>query len=60
MRRCVRIDRAVRLVGKEIIEPPSFHGINDLDEFLTSYEEEVSDISIFLALDITLKATPTR
>jgi hypothetical protein len=59
-RRCTRIDRAVRWVGTEIREPPSFHGINDLEEFLTKYEEEVSDNQRLLALDITLKATPAR
>jgi len=42
----------------EIREPPSFHGINDLEEFLTRYEDKVSDIQRLLALDIALKATP--
>jgi hypothetical protein len=31
-----------------------------LEEFLTRYEEEVSDSQRLLALDITLKATPAR
>jgi hypothetical protein len=39
--RCARIDCAVRWVGTEIKEPPSFHGINDLEELLTRYEDEV-------------------
>jgi hypothetical protein len=30
-RKCARIDRAVRWVGTEIREPPSFHGLNDLE-----------------------------
>jgi hypothetical protein len=38
---CTRIDYVVRWVGTEIREPPSFHGVNDLEEFLTKYEEEV-------------------
>jgi hypothetical protein len=42
MRRCARIDRIVRWVGTEIREPPSFHGINDLEIFLAQYEDEVS------------------
>jgi hypothetical protein len=29
-RRCARIDHAIRWVGTEIREPPSFHGVNDL------------------------------
>jgi hypothetical protein len=39
MRRCARIDHAVRWIGTEIIEPPSFHGLNDLETFLTQYED---------------------
>jgi hypothetical protein len=30
-RRCARIDCAVRWVGTKIREPPSFHGVNDLE-----------------------------
>jgi hypothetical protein len=59
-RRCARIDRAVRWVGTEIREPPSFHGVNDLEEFLTKYEEEVLENQRLLSLDIALKATPAR
>jgi hypothetical protein len=40
-RRCARIDRTVRWIGIEIKEPPSFHGLNDLETFLTLYEDEV-------------------
>ena len=40
-RRCARIERAVRWVGTKIREPPSFYGINDLEEFLTRYKDEV-------------------
>ena len=34
-RRCARIDHAVRWVGMEIREPPSFHRVNDLEALLT-------------------------
>jgi hypothetical protein len=60
MRRCARIDRAVRWVGTEIREPPSFHGINDLETFLTQYEDAVLENQRLLALDLALKATPAR
>jgi hypothetical protein len=30
-RRCTRIDFAVRWVGTKIMEPPTFHGLNDLE-----------------------------
>jgi hypothetical protein len=42
-RRCTRIDCAVRWVGTKIREPPRFHGVNDLEAFLTWYEDEVLD-----------------
>jgi hypothetical protein len=32
--------------------------LNDLEEFLTKYEEEVLENQRFLALDISLKETP--
>jgi hypothetical protein len=34
-RRCARIDHIVRWVGTKIREPPSFHGVNELESFLT-------------------------
>jgi hypothetical protein len=60
MRRCSRIDRAVRWVGTEIREPPSFHGLNDLEKFLTQYEYEVLENRRLLSLDLSHKATPAR
>jgi hypothetical protein len=59
-RRCARIDRAVRWVGMKIREPPSFHGINDLEIFLVEYEAKVSENQRLLALDKALKATLAR
>jgi hypothetical protein len=60
MRICARIDRAVRWVGTEIREPPSFHGLNDLETLLTQYEDKVLENQRLLALDLALKATPAR
>jgi hypothetical protein len=59
-RRCARIDRAIIWVGIEIREPPSFHGVNDLETFLAQYEDEVLENQRLLALDLALKATPAR
>jgi hypothetical protein len=56
-RRHARIDHAVRWVGIEIREPTQFHGLNDLEKFLTKYEEEVLYKQRLLALDISLKET---
>jgi hypothetical protein len=49
----------VRWVGIEIREPLNFHGVNDLEELLTCYEDEVLENQRLLALDIALKATPS-
>jgi len=49
-----------RWVGTEVREPPSFHEINNLEEFLTIYEDEVLDSQRLLALNIALKDTPAR
>jgi hypothetical protein len=40
-RRYARIDHVVRCIGTKIREPPSFHGLNDLETFLTQYEDKV-------------------
>jgi predicted 2-oxoglutarate/Fe(II)-dependent dioxygenase YbiX len=59
-RRCARIDHTVRWVGTKIREPPKFHGLNELEEFIKKYEEEVLGNQRILALDIALKETPAR
>jgi hypothetical protein len=59
-RRCERIDRIVRCVGTKRREPPNFHGLNDLEEFLKKYEEEVLENQMLLALDIVLTETPAK
>jgi hypothetical protein len=48
------------LVGTKIREPSSFHGLNDLEEFLKKKVEEVLDNQRLLNLDIALKETPAR
>jgi hypothetical protein len=60
MRRCARIDRAVWWIGIEIREPPSFHGLNYLEKFLTQYEDEVLENQRLLSLDLSLKSRPAR
>jgi hypothetical protein len=57
---CAKIDRAVRWVGTKIREPPSFHGVNGLEDFLTKYEEEVLENQRILSLDISINATPAK
>jgi hypothetical protein len=59
-RRCTRIDRAIRWVGTKIRELLNFHGINDLEEFLTRYEDEFLENQWLLAVEIALKETLAR
>ena len=57
---CARIECAVRWVSTKVMEPTTFHGLNDLEEFLTNYEEEFFKNQRFLSLDISLKETSAR
>jgi hypothetical protein len=59
-RRCARIDYTIRWVGSKIREPPNFHGLNELEELLTKYEQEVLENHRILSLYISLKETPSR
>jgi hypothetical protein len=60
MRRCERIYCAIWWIGTKLKEPPSFHGLNDMETFLTQYEDEVLENQRLLALDLSLKTTPAR
>ena len=50
----------LRWVGTEVREPPTFYGLNYLEEFFMKYEVEFMENQRLLALDIDLKATPVR
>jgi hypothetical protein len=41
---CARMTRALRWVGIEVREPPTFYGRNDLEEILTKFELEFFEI----------------
>jgi hypothetical protein len=56
-RRCTGIECVVRWVGTKLREPPTFHGLNDLEELLTNYDEQVLENHRLLSLDISLKET---
>jgi hypothetical protein len=47
-------------MGTKIREPPNFHGVNDLEKFLTRYKDEVLENQRLLSLDIALKETHVR
>ena len=60
MRKCVRIKIFLRWVGTEVFDIPSCKGLPNLDTFFTEFEDKVLEPQQFLALDLSLKATPTR
>jgi hypothetical protein len=39
-------------------KPPTFYGLNDLEEFIMKYEVKVMENHILPSLDIALKSTP--
>jgi hypothetical protein len=51
---------ALRWIGSEVREPPTFYGMNDLEEFFMKFELEVVEIQRLPVLDISLKATPSH
>jgi len=59
-RRCARVTHAVRWVGTEVRQFPTFTKDDNLENFLTEFESEVLDSQRLLLLDITLRDTPAR
>ena len=49
----------MRWIGSEVREPPTFYGLNDLEEFLMKFELEVVESLILPILYIEMKATPS-
>jgi hypothetical protein len=60
MWRCARLTRAVRWIGTEVSNLPTFDGLNHLETFLVEFERIVPVQQRLLALDEALKATPAR
>ena len=59
-RRCAYLTRALRWIGVEICEIPTFDGLSEIQEFLQKYEVKVPLDQRLKALDVALRATPTR
>ena len=50
----------LRWIGSKVREPPTFYGMNDLEELLLKFEVDVMENQRLPALDIALKSTPAR
>ena len=59
-RRCPCITKVVHWIGSEVLEPPRFDGLREVEEFIEEFEGHVPTELRTKALDIALKATPTR
>jgi hypothetical protein len=59
-RRCARLTREVRWIGTTVSNLPAFDGLNNLEAYLLEFEEIVPIQQRLLALDESLKETPTR
>ena len=55
MRRCSRLTKAVRWIGTEVSNLPTFDGLNNLETFLLEIEGIVPTQQRLLALDEALK-----
>jgi hypothetical protein len=59
-RRCASLTKEVHWIGTEVINLPTFDGLNNLETFLLEFEGIVPIQQRFLALEEALKATPAR
>jgi hypothetical protein len=60
MRRCARLTKAVRWIGTEVSNLPTFDGLNHLETFLLEFKGIVPAQQRLVALDEALRETPTR
>lgn len=59
-RRCARITKSLHWIGTKICELPHFDGLTNVTTFFMEFETVIVEQHRLLALDVALKATPTR
>jgi len=52
--------KSLRCVSSKVRSLPYYDGLTDVDKFLDAFEREVPKKHCFQALDLALRATPTR
>jgi hypothetical protein len=50
----------LRWIGSKVREPPTFYGLNELEEFLMEFELELVESHRLPVLDISSKVTPAH
>lgn len=58
--RCNMMTKALGCVSSEVRKLPYYDGLTDVDVFLDEFEREVPENHHFQALELALRATPTR
>ena len=58
--RCAFITKSLRWIGTEVIDIPSFHGLAYVNDFLQQFEQEIPHEQRMAAIDLAVRATPTR
>ena len=59
-RRCACLTKSLRWIGAEVSHFPVFDGLSHVEHFFKEYEEEIPNSQRLHALDVALRATPTR
>ena len=52
--------KSLRWIGTEVKDIPSFHGLADVNDFLQQFEQEIRHEQRMAAIDLAVKAKPTR
>lgn len=60
MQICARITKSLHWIGTEVCELPPFDGLGYVEIFFIELEGMVVEPQRLLALDVALRATPTR
>jgi hypothetical protein len=59
-RQCAHLTQSLRWIGTKLCDPPRYDGLTDISLFVKEFELQVPEQKMLLALDVVLKATPTR
>ena len=59
-RRCAFMSKSLRWIGTEITEIPSYHGLTDIQDLLTQFEQQIPYEQRIAAMNLAVQATPAR
>lgn len=60
MLRCNRITKYLHCISTNVWKLPYYDGLDDVNNLIDHFERDVLEEHKFQALDLTLRATPTR